>query len=378
MMVGAPKIDIHGVKYYPVKSVYQGYQREFVRVLEPTNPVPGKPRRLVYVLPVEAGVNNLKSTWSDGLEELRLLDVSNRFNMTLIAPSFPYEPWYGDDVTNPTHRMESFIVDDLVPFGERFAQGNIPQRYLLGFSKSGNGAFTLLLRNPRVFNGATVWDFPAQLSSFTKFPALRFNFGTEDNFRRYNIPALVLNNNEPFKRQTRLWISGDRSDFIEQMIRLNDQLTAASILHTWAQEAERLHSWNGGWLNSAVMGLDALATLAPPDGGTIPPVRTGGQPAGVLAAGTHQMTLSLMTDEGATCRYATTAGVAYGKMPGTFSNTGGTAHSTVVTGLMDGGRYSYYIRCQDDAKNTNQDDYVIAFTVIPSSGFFLSWFGHHK
>jgi len=213
MMVGAPRVDIHGVKYYPVKSAYQGFQRQFVRVLEPINPAPGKPRRLVYVLPVEAGVNNLKSTWSDGLEELRLLEVSNRFNMTFIAPSFPYEPWYGDDVTNPTHRMESFIVDDLVPFGERFAQGNIPQRYLLGFSKSGNGAFTLLLRNPRIFNGATVWDFPAQLSSFTKFPALRFNFGTEDNFKRYNIPALVLNNSEPFKQQNRLWISGDQSDF---------------------------------------------------------------------------------------------------------------------------------------------------------------------
>ncbi len=90
-------------------------------MLEPTNPAPGRPRRFLYVLPVEAGVTNLYSNWSDGLEELRLLDVPNRFNLTLIAPSFNYEPWYGDNSTDQTLWMESFIIRDLVPFGDSFA-----------------------------------------------------------------------------------------------------------------------------------------------------------------------------------------------------------------------------------------------------------------
>jgi len=76
LTVGTPAVDANGVKYYPVSSVYQGSQQQIVRVLEPTNPVPGKPRRLLYVLPVDAGVDNLSSLYSDGLEELRLLDVS--------------------------------------------------------------------------------------------------------------------------------------------------------------------------------------------------------------------------------------------------------------------------------------------------------------
>ena len=56
MVVGTPTVDANGVKYYPVTSVYQGSQPLTVRVLEPTNPAPGRPRRFLYVLPVEAGV----------------------------------------------------------------------------------------------------------------------------------------------------------------------------------------------------------------------------------------------------------------------------------------------------------------------------------
>src|SRR6202021_561185 len=96
-------------------------------------------------------------------------------------------------------------------------------------------------------------------------------------------------------------------------------------------------------------------------GATSRPMRSGGQPTGVLAAGTSQTTLSLVTDESATWRYATPAGVASGAMTNTFSSTGGTAQSTQVTGLVDGGSYSYYVRCQDGAGNVNADDYTISF-----------------
>ena len=108
-------------------------------------------------------------------------------------------------------------------------------------------------------------------------------------------------------------------------------------------------------------------------GGTPPPVRMNGQPTGVLAAGTSQTSLSLTTDESATCRYATTAGVTYGSMPNTFSSTGGTAHSTLVSGLVDGGSYSYYVRCQDGTGNANPDDFVITFSVA-SAGAVSSTF----
>ena len=166
MTVGAPTVDANGVESYPVTSVFQGPQSMTVRVLEPTSPAPGQPHRVLYVLPVEIGVTSLSSTYSDGLEELRLLGVPNQFNMTLIAPSFNYMPWYGDNVTNSQERMESFILNDLIPFGDTFAKGteSLP-RLAIGFSKSGNGVLFLILRHPDVFSAVAAWDSPAQLNN---------------------------------------------------------------------------------------------------------------------------------------------------------------------------------------------------------------------
>jgi Concanavalin A-like lectin/glucanases superfamily/Domain of unknown function (DUF1929)/Bacterial Ig domain/Glyoxal oxidase N-terminus/Fibronectin type III domain len=102
----------------------------------------------------------------------------------------------------------------------------------------------------------------------------------------------------------------------------------------------------------------------PPD--TTPPVRSNGAPSGTLVAGTAQTVLSLTTSENTICRYATTAGVAYASMPNTFSTTGGTAHSTTVSGLTNGSSYSFYVRCQDTAANANPDDFTISFSVAPT------------
>ena len=101
----------------------------------------------------------------------------------------------------------------------------------------------------------------------------------------------------------------------------------------------------------------------PPPSDTTPPARSNGQPAGTLAAGTTQATLSLTTSESATCRYGTGAGVAYGSLPNAFTTTGGTAHATTVTGLVNGASYTYFVRCQDGAGNANPDDFQISFAV---------------
>ena len=225
MLVGTPTVDANGVKSYPVTSIFQGPQPTIVRVLEPTSPAPGKLHRHLYVLPVETGVTNLSSLFSDGLEELRLLDVHNRYNLTLIAPSFIIEPWYGDHDTDVSRWLESFIIRDLVPFGDSFAATmEIPQRWAIGFSKSGNGVLTLILRNPNVFGAVAAWDAPAQFTDISQFQMAQ-NFGTEQNFDRYEIPPLVLSSAQAFSAQNRLWISGDVSAWTSHMAQLSTQMS---------------------------------------------------------------------------------------------------------------------------------------------------------
>ena len=78
-------------------------------------------------------------------------------------------------------------------------------------------------------------------------------------------------------------------------------------------------------------------------GDTTPPVRSNGLPTGTLNSGTTQATLSLTTDENATCRYATMPGVAYSAMSNTFTPTGGlTMRSTVGS---YGGRQRVQLLC---------------------------------
>jgi chitodextrinase len=120
--------------------------------------------------------------------------------------------------------------------------------------------------------------------------------------------------------------------------------------------------------NRALTAAEIQTDMVTPVGGTTapdttPPGRSGGLPTGTLAAGTTQATLSLTTSESASCRYATTAGVPYASMAGTFTTTGATAHSTTVAGLASGGSYSYHVRCQDGAGNANTSDFTISFTV---------------
>ncbi len=106
---------------------------------------------------------------------------------------------------------------------------------------------------------------------------------------------------------------------------------------------------------------------------TAAPVRSAGSPTATLPMGTTQTTLSLSTDETATCRYSQTAGVAYASMTSTFSSTGSTTHTTPMTGLSNGPSYSVYVRCSDTLNNVNTSDYAISFSVAaPSSGGFTS------
>ena len=59
--------------------------------------------------------------------------------------------------------------------------------------------------------------------------------------------------------------------------------------------------------------------------------------------------------------------------------TGGTAHSTTVTGLINGGSYSYFVRCQDVAGNANTNDFTISFSVAqPATAGLVAAYGFNE
>ena len=95
---------------------------------------------------------------------------------------------------------------------------------------------------------------------------------------------------------------------------------------------------------------------------TTAPAVSAGAPSGVLSTGTTASTISVTTNESATCYYATSGGLAYTSMT-VFGTTNSTDHSSSISGLIDGGNYVYYVKCRDALGNTNSSDYTISFSV---------------
>ncbi|MBI3336986.1 hypothetical protein HYZ98_05505 [Candidatus Peregrinibacteria bacterium] len=54
-------------------------------------------------------------------------------------------------------------------------------------------------------------------------------------------------------------------------------------------------------------------------------------------------------------------------MINTFSTTGATSHSTLVSGLTNGATFSYYVRCTDGVGNKNTSDLLIEFSILGSA-----------
>ena len=114
-------------------------------------------------------------------------------------------------------------------------------------------------------------------------------------------------------------------------------------------------------VTNASYALSGTTVSQPQD--TTPPTRSNGAPSGALSVGVTQTAISLSTNESATCKYSTAAGAAYASATNTFSTTGSTSHSALISGLSYGISYTYYVRCMDGSGNVNTDDYVITFSV---------------
>jgi len=96
---------------------------------------------------------------------------------------------------------------------------------------------------------------------------------------------------------------------------------------------------------------------------TTPPYRFDPRPSEPLPVGTSRAAIGLLTNEAATCRFATTADQAYEQMAEELASSDGTSHGAEVTGLTDGSTTLRYVRCTDAAGNANRDDFVITVTV---------------
>jgi len=235
---------IGGVRVHEVRSPYQK-GTTLIRVLIPDSVATGARVRTVYLLPVEAGV---ESRYGDGLKEVREKDLHNKLGVAFVAPTFSHLPWYADHPTDPQIRQESYLLNVVIPEVERMyrVQADVNGRYLLGFSKSGWGAWSLLMRHPDQFARASAWDAPLMMTAPGKYGSGPI-FGSQENFDGYCLRNLVSKNADRLKTSNRLVLTG-YGNFRSEHVQMHELLESLAIPHMYRDGPHLKHDWHSGWV----------------------------------------------------------------------------------------------------------------------------------
>lgn len=229
-----------GIQTYVVSSDYQEKPCNLY-VLLPDHFDKSKKYKVLYVLPAWAPS-------PEGIKEIKKLDLANKYNVICVGPDSSRMPWYVDDEVNPRIRNDTYIPDVIVPFiDKRFPTIAKPEgRILIGYSKAGMGAVSLLLRHPDVFGRAGSWDGIIMMQNRPEF------YGSKEHFAGYYVPTLMQERAAMLKGQpARIAIAGfgDLKRDCDEAHALMDKL---GIPHFYDNSVKRRHEWNSGWLSPLV------------------------------------------------------------------------------------------------------------------------------
>lgn len=235
-------------RVHEVDSPYQP-GRSVIRVLLPKQYEGRRRYRVVYVLPVEP---REESRYGDGLREIVDRDLHNKYPAIFVAPSFAQLPWYADHPSDPAIRQESHLMKIVLPLVERNYStiAGRDGRLLLGFSKSGWGAWSLLLRRPNSFARAVAWDAPLMMDRAGQYGSLPI-FGTQENFAGYRLTDLLSTAAPQLRGQPRLLLAG-YGNFRSEHEQMHQRLKELKIPHTYRDGPPRKHDWHSGWVAEAV------------------------------------------------------------------------------------------------------------------------------
>ncbi|HSI33078.1 MAG TPA: hypothetical protein VK986_05760 [Tepidisphaeraceae bacterium] len=237
-----------------------------VDVLLPKTYDKAKPYRVVYVLPVEAGP---PKRWGDGLMEVKKHDLHNAHDVICVAMTFDTIPWYVDHATDSHIRQATYLKQVVTLIEQTYTTpGTKEGRLLLGFSKSGWGAVSLVLREPDFYGAAAAWDAPLMLKDedWQSFEIPKAA-GTREVFSAAAPPNLVPRMPAEFKNHKRFAILGEKNFGPApgtkyapdgHTLAFHKWLTRHAIAHVYRDDLKVDHHWETGWVKPA---FEALVQL---------------------------------------------------------------------------------------------------------------------
>ncbi len=247
--------DAHGVLHVAIHSPRQRTPTE-LRIVKPTHIESGLRYPIVYLLPVEAANG---SRWGDCMNVVTSQHLADRHQVIFVAPTFSDLPWYANHPTDSQLQQETYFLEDVLPLvrwllpeGRHDRDG----RLLVGFSKSGYGAWSLLLRHPELFGRAVAWDAPLMLNEPGKYGSGDI-YGTADNFASYELTKLIEKyalptSAEASQPSTPRLIHLGYGNFRTEHEKMEARLKQLNVDHLYRDGPERKHHWESGWLPEAI------------------------------------------------------------------------------------------------------------------------------
>lgn len=214
---------------------------------------------VLYILPVTGPTGE----YGDGLVEARIADLANRHRIICVRPYFSSVPWYGDHISDRTIRHESHLLKTVIPWVDTHfptltdAEG----RWLMGFSKSGWGACTLLMRNPNVFGYAAAWDAPFMLSGDGDDwgpMGLKRHFGAREHMLA-SLPTHLARLHAGALRERQRLVIGVGHFWEKQCIQYHEFLKDMEIPHRYRDDFVLEHRWDTGWFAPIAVELILMA-----------------------------------------------------------------------------------------------------------------------
>ena len=229
-----------------------------LRVLLPEDFDLRRKYRVLYVLPVhEDGVGIDKH--GDGLVEIKKHGYHNQYQLICVAPGFTSKPWYADHDLNPKKQDESHLLKTVIPFIEKRypVQTDARGRLLIGFSKSGWGAATLLLRNPNMFYRAAAWDpgirvDTGPIEEVDRAERIAREWGSPANFDANRLSTLIRTRGKALGDEARLFYVNTEGPRATGGVEIHRLLVEQNVPHRYVMEPYRKHAWDSGWIPEAV------------------------------------------------------------------------------------------------------------------------------
>ena len=256
-----PRSDTGRIRFQPaeqdtdgflVHRITSGFQRgeTELRILLPDELAPNERHTVLFVLPVEA---DRADRWGDGLLEIKNRNLHNDHQLICVQPTFSELPWYADHPSDPQLRQEAYLLEVVLPSLKwTYSQMRHDRdgRLLVGFSKSGWGAWSLLLRNPDQFGRAAAWDAPLTMDAPGRYGSGPI-FGTPENFREYHLTTLISEVGPQLGEHPRLIHLG-YGNFRASHLAIEETLLRNQIPHIFQDGPPRSHHWQSGWLPETI------------------------------------------------------------------------------------------------------------------------------